>query len=311
MLSAKVFGVKKLHLQLLLVLILLGPTPLTANASEVTDRTKGIYVFNSKGNEIKLILTVTNLDKSGKQFRKNSKFKVLADCLVDSSKLPDTTSDKDLKGNIYTDDLSNNWLFSCEFELHQKDSYGGMYKWEQIVSPGYRIDKNEGKVFKYSFFDEVLSSTSSNPIYVDWDVFAQSKSLGRYFDFGEISDGKNDFMLLSSEDASNSSSGKTNQSSGAGEQEPTTNDGEEIDEDVLPFLAVELLKTNFYSIELENFPPKSLIEILATKKGVKSLSFKVNTLIDGTYKFKTSRNLRGYKLTAKSKSVELVSLIVR
>jgi len=302
MLSAKVFGMKKLHLQLLLLLILLGPTPLTANASEVTDRTKGIFVFNSKGNEIKLILTVINLDKSGKQFRKNSKFKVLADCLVDSSKLPD---------KMWDEDLSNNWLFNCEFELRQKDSYGGMYKWEPTVSPGYRIDKNEGKVFKYSFFDEVLSSTSSNPIYVDWDVFGQSKSLGRYFFSGEITGGDNDFMLLSSEDASNSSSGKTNQPSSTGEQEPTTNDGEEIDEDELPFLEVELLKTNFYFVKLENFPPKSLIEILATKKGVKSLSFKVNTLIDGTYEFKTSRNLMGYKLTAKSKSKELVSLIVR
>ena len=84
-----------------------------------------------------------------------------------------------------------------------------------------------------------------------------------------------------------------------------------LEEDIFARLSVSKTKNGNYVIKVDSNLESENVEIIASKKGAKSIRFKANTGITTNFKLNTSRNLKGYTLVIRFNGEALDKFIVK
>jgi hypothetical protein len=243
---------------------------------------------------LSISIVVENTEGASKEITDGSKINVRGVCSVNTSALPKSRTFTNNRGSsTYT--VDPNWRLYCNAQIKQLDKYGRTFTWD-LESKEIKVDANGGKLDSITFIEKTYVLVSGEPLRASLQLSADSENE----DYGYVSDTVNwltdDVVILTPSIKSKTSKNK-NSPTGI-DVSTQTLDGEEISDDAEPTLRVIKNKSNGYLVTLEGFEPEKDVSLIAKKKGSKSFKFNVVTSESGDLKFQTSRNLKGFKMSA-------------
>ena len=283
----------KLKIVSVLVLLLTLFTNCFSVQTSAADTGSFTYItpLNSEQNFAQISVSVTNFDSPNAPITEGTRIKVLAYCLGNPSLLPRSTS----YPNGYTAYWTS-WSIRCALQFKQKDTFGRTFEWDQ-ARESFDIYPNNTAAASFKLIDEVYKLTSSETVRISWDA-------GLNVNEGSRSDAEinrdssgSDVVIFTPSSKSTLSSG-SNVPKTSSNQTTQTLDGEELDAEEDPSMKISRDSKGGFIFNLIDFPANSEVTLIAKKKGSKSLRF-INTIdSNGALKFRTNRNLKGFKVSA-------------
>ena len=274
---------------------LLGLTLLGTSISEAS--TSPVNFNRSKG-PLSISVVVENADGSSKPITEGSRIKLRGTCKVDTSSLPKSKNffNGSWGGTI---NWKPEWDIDCYAQFKQVDKSGRTFDWDKIEG-GFRANSNSGRIESLAFFEKIYTLVSEEPLRISWTLQAETQSADeRYFDssefFGAENENQDEVVLIPS---AKSASIPSKKSPATQDNSIPTLDGDEGFEEENPTMKITREKNGYFLIMLDGFAPDQNLSILAKKSGSKSIKFNVITSPSGDLKFRTARNLKGFKVAA-------------
>ena len=291
-------SIKKSFIDAQLIRVVATVLGLTLLGTSISEASNSPVNFNKGKGPLSISIVVENADGSSKPIIDGSRIKVRGTCKVDTSLLPKSKNffNGSWGGTI---NWKPEWYIDCNAQLKQVDKFGRTFDWDKIEGE-FRANSNSGRIESLAFFEKIYTLVSEEPLRISWTLQAESQSADeRYFDSSEsfIAENENqdEVILIPSAKSASIPSKKS----------PTTQDnsipsldGEEGFEEENPTMKITREKNGSFLIMLDGFAPDQNLSILAKKSGSKSIKFNVITSPSGDLKFRTARNLKGFKVAA-------------
>lgn len=269
---------------------------LTLLGTSISEASSSPVNFNRGKGPLSISIVVENADGSSKPITDGSRIKVRGTCKVDTTLLPKS---KDFS-NWYRSGTINwnpEWWINCNAQLKQEDKFGRTFDWDKVEG-SFKANSNSGQIESVTFFEKIYTLVSENPLRISWILSAESQSTDEeYFDSFErlIAENENQDEVVLTPTAKSASLPDKKSPTTQDNSIPTL-DGEEVLEDENPTMKITREKSGAFLLMLDGFAPDQKLSILAKKSGSKSIRFNVVTSPSGDLKFKTTKNLKGFKV---------------